>query len=222
MFRNMSIAAKLFLTFVPIFVVGIAVSVYLNNMYQEEQMQAQALESASQKAHIVRESLVNMMVESQIVDDKYLERVQKVAELNDLYIRIDTAKLHLAEDFMDSTRIVRLWERVVLAQQKDEYDNEYGNEVLATGQQKWVRIGDNFRAMIPFKAEKKCQRCHDVQIGKLSPRSIDQRRRCVCRHHHRISFLPLACSVAVKKIGESNARDRYGKYEQRPPTSRRE
>ncbi|MEW5799250.1 MAG: HAMP domain-containing sensor histidine kinase [Bacteroidota bacterium] len=167
MFRNMSIATKLFLTFVPIFVVGIAVSVYLNNMYQEEQMQAQALESASQKAHIVRESLVNMMVESQIVDDKYLERVKNVADLNDLYIRIDTARLHLAEDFMDSTRIVRLWERVVLAQQKDEYDNTYGKEVLETGQQRWIRIGDNFRAMIPFKAEKKCQRCHDVQIGDV-------------------------------------------------------
>lgn len=167
MFRNMSIAVKLFLLFVPIFIVGIALSVYLNNMYQEEQMQTQALESASQKAHIVRESLVNMMVESQVVDDRFLERVKKAAELNDLYIRIDTARLHLAEDFMDSTRIARLWERVLYARQKDEYDNSYGNEVMETGQQKWVRIGDNFRAMIPFKAEKKCQRCHDVQIGDV-------------------------------------------------------
>src|SRR5512143_3735917 len=108
MFRNLSIATKLFLTFVPIFIIGIAVSVYLNNQYQEEQMQAQALESAGQKAHIVRESLVNMMVESQIVDDKYLERVKQVADLNDLYIRNDTARLHLAEDYMDSTRIARL------------------------------------------------------------------------------------------------------------------
>lgn len=167
MFRNMSIAVKLFLLFVPIFVVGIAFSIYLNNTYQEEQMQVQALESASQKAHIVRESLVNMMVESQIVDDNFLERVKKAAELNDLYMRIDTARLRLAEDFMDSTRIVRLSERMLYAQQKDEYDNSYGNEVLKSGQQKWIRIGDNFRAMIPFKAEKKCQRCHDVQIGDV-------------------------------------------------------
>lgn len=167
MFRNLSIATKLFLTFVPIFIAGIATSVYLNNQFQEEQMQLQALESASQKAHIVRESLVNMMVESQVVDDNYLERVKQVANLNDLYIRIDTSRLRLAEDFMDSTRVARLMWRIEQANAKDEYDTQYGIEVLNSGQQKWLRIGDNFRAMIPFKAEKKCQRCHDVQIGDI-------------------------------------------------------
>jgi len=167
MFRNLSIATKLFLTFVPIFIAGIAASVYLNNQYQEEQMQSQALESASQKAHIVRESLVNMMVESQEVDDKYLERVKQVADLNDLYVRIDTAKLHLAEDFMDSSRVARLMWRIDQAKAKDGYDNSYGNEVLSSGRQKWIRIGDNFRAMVPFKAEKKCQECHQVLIGDV-------------------------------------------------------
>jgi signal transduction histidine kinase len=167
MFRNLSISTKLFLTFVPIFIIGIAVSIYLNNENQEKQMQEQALESALQKAMIVRESLVNMMVESQMVDDKYLEKVKQVANLNDLYIRIDTSKLRLAEDFMDSTRAHRLGERVLLANNKDEYDNEYGNQVLVTGKQQWIRLGDDFRAMIPFVAEKKCQRCHDVQIGDV-------------------------------------------------------
>lgn len=167
MFRNLSISTKLFLTFVPIFIIGIALSVYLNNLNQEQQMQEQALESALQKAMIVRESLVNMMVESQMVDDKYLEKVKQVASLNDLYIRIDTSKLRLAEDFMDSTRAHRLGERVILANNKDEYDNQYGNQVLATGKQQWIRLGDDFKAMIPFVAEKKCQRCHDVQIGDV-------------------------------------------------------
>ncbi|MFA5832666.1 MAG: HAMP domain-containing sensor histidine kinase [Bacteroidota bacterium] len=167
MFRNLSISTKLFLTFVPIFIVGIAASIYLNNQYQEEQMQSQALESANEKALIVRESLVNMMVESQMVDDKYLEKVKHVANLHDLYIRIDTAKLRLAEDFMDSTRAARLAERVELANNKGEYDNQYGNQVLATGKQQWIRLGDDFKAMVPFVAEKKCQRCHDVQIGDV-------------------------------------------------------
>jgi signal transduction histidine kinase len=167
MFRNLSIATKLFLTFVPIFMIGIAVSVYLTNQYQEEQMQAQALESANEKALIVRESLVNMMVESQMVDDRYLEKVKQVANLHDLYIRIDTSKLRLAEDYMDSTRAIRLGERVLLANNKGEYDNEYGNRVLATGKQQWIRLGDDFKAMVPFVAEKKCQRCHDVQIGDV-------------------------------------------------------
>lgn len=167
MFRNLSISTKLFLTFVPMFMIGIAVSVYLNNQNQEEQMQAQALESANEKALIVRESLVNMMVESQMVDDRYLEKVKQVANLHDLYIRIDTSKLRLAEDFMDSTRSLRLGERVMLANNKGEYDNEYGNRVLASGKPQWIRLGDDFKAMIPFVAEKKCQRCHDVQIGDV-------------------------------------------------------
>ena len=142
MFRNLSISAKLFLTFVPIFAFGIGLSVYLTTVSQEEQMQAQALESATQKARIVREALVNMMVESQVVDDRWLERVRTVADLNDLYIRIDTASLRLAEDYMDSSRTVRLWERVQKAQAKDEFDNRYGAEVLTTGKQQWLRIGD--------------------------------------------------------------------------------
>ncbi len=167
MFRNLSISTKLFLTFVPIFIVGIAASIYLNNQYQEEQMQAQALQAANEKALIVRESLVNMMVESQEVDDRYLEKVKQIANLHDLYIRIDTAKLRLAEDFMDSVRTLRLGERVTLANAKGEVDNQYGNQVLQTGKQQWIRLGDDFKAMIPFVAEKKCQRCHDVQIGDV-------------------------------------------------------
>jgi signal transduction histidine kinase len=167
MFHHLSISTKLFVTFVPIFLIGIALSVYLNNKSQEEQMEAQALESANQKANIVRESLVNMMVASQKVDDNFLERIKKVANLNELYIRIDTNRLRLADDFMDADRSARLGARMVHARQHDEYDNSYGDQVLNTGQQKWVRIGDNFRAMIPFKAEKKCQRCHDVQVGDI-------------------------------------------------------
>lgn len=167
MFKNLSISTKFFLTFVPIFIIGIAVSIYLNNGYQEEQMQAQALEAANEKALIVRESLVNMMVESQMVDDKYLDKVKHAANLHELYIRIDTARLRLAEDFMDSSRTVRLGERITLANSKGEYDIEYGNKVLATGKQQWIRLGDDFKAMVPFVAEKKCLRCHDVQIGDV-------------------------------------------------------
>ncbi len=167
MFRNLSISAKLFLTFVPIFIIGIAISIYLNNQFQEEQMQEQALEAANEKAMIVRESLVNMMVESQMVDDKYLEKVKQIAHLHGLYIRIDTAKLRLAEDFMDSTRTARLGWRIGQANSKGEIDNQYGNQVLATGKQQWIRLGDDFKAMVPFIAEKKCQKCHDVQIGDV-------------------------------------------------------
>lgn len=167
MFRSLSLSTKMLLTFVPLFVIGIDIGVYINNRYQEEEMQKQALSAANEKAMIVRESLVNMMVESQQVDDRYLEKVKQIAHLNDLYIRLDTSKLRLAEDYMDSTRISRLAARIATAKSKGDVDNEYGNQVLMSGKQQWIRLGDDFKAMVPFVAEKKCQRCHDVQIGDV-------------------------------------------------------
>ncbi len=165
MFRNLRLSTKLLITFVPLFIIAIAVSGDVNIVYQEDLIQKQALQSAGQKAQIVREALVNQMVENQQVKDEFLDRIQHVAGLNNLYIRMTPENLHLREFLQDSTRSARLMRRVEIANAKDEIDLQYGNEALATGQQKWLRTGDNFRAMIPFKAEKKCLSCHEVELN---------------------------------------------------------
>ena len=166
MFRNLRLSTKLLITFVPIFIIAIAVSGDVNIAFQEDLIQKQALQSAGQKAQIVREALVNQMVENQQVKDEFLDRIQHVAGLNNLYIRMTPGNLHLREFLEDSTRTARLMKRVEFANSKDEIDVQYGNEVLATGEQKWLRTGDNFRAMVPFKAEKKCLSCHEVPLGQ--------------------------------------------------------
>ena len=166
MFRNLRLSTKLLVTFVPLLIIAIAVSGDVNIAFQEDLIQMQALQSAGQKAQIVREALVNQMIENQQVKDEFLDRIQHVAGLNNLYIRFVPENLHLREFLEDSTRAARLKKRFDFANSKDEIDNQYGNEALATGEQKWLRTGDNFRAMIPFKAEKKCLACHDVQINR--------------------------------------------------------
>ena len=166
MFRNLRLSTKLLLTFVPLFVIAIAVSGDVNIAFQEDLIQKQALQSAGQKAQIVREALVNQMVDNQQVKDEFLDRIQHVAGLNNLYIRFTPENLHLREFLDDSTRAARLKKRVDFANSKDDIDLQYGNEALATGEQRWLRTGDNFRAMIPFSAEKKCLSCHEVQINQ--------------------------------------------------------
>jgi len=166
MFRNLRLSTKLLITFVPLLIIAIAVSGDVNLAFQEDLIQKQVLQSAGQKAQIVREALVNQMVENQQVKDEFLDRIQHVAGLNNLYIRFIPENLHLREFLEDSTRAARLEKRLDFANSKDEIDLQYGNEALTTGQQQWLRTGDNFRAMIPFKAEKKCLACHDVQINQ--------------------------------------------------------
>jgi hypothetical protein len=108
MFRNLRLSTKLLITFVPLFIIAIAVSGDVNIAYQENLIQLQALQSAGQKAQIVREALVNQMVENQLVKDEFLERIQHVAGLNNLYIRMTPENLHLRDFLQDSTRTTRL------------------------------------------------------------------------------------------------------------------
>ncbi|MBI3787302.1 MAG: hypothetical protein HY276_03505, partial [Ignavibacteriales bacterium] len=158
MFRHFSLSAKLLLTYVPLFIVAIVGSYMLTTQASEEQMLDQAKVAAFQKAHIVRESLVNMMLDREMVDESYLEKIRNVGGLKDLYIRIVTDSLHLKDFLEDSVRTVRLNKRMQYAFAK----GSTGNEVFATGIPLYVKREDDFEAVIPFKAEKKCQTCHDV------------------------------------------------------------
>jgi signal transduction histidine kinase len=81
----------------------------------------------------------------------------------DLYIRIRPENLHLVEDLQDSTRTVRLNVRMQKAIEK----GPIGDEVFSTGIPMYVRRAEDFEAIIPFKAEKKCQACHEVEVGHV-------------------------------------------------------
>ena len=163
MFRNLGLSTKLLLTFVPLFLLLIGDGYYITVKGQEEAMLQQAQNAAFEKAQILRVSLVQQMVENERVDDAYLESLRKVGGLQELYIRIKPENLRLREWLEDSARTERLMKREAYALAK----GDIGNEVFASGNALFVRRENDVEAIIPFKAEKKCQTCHDVPIGQV-------------------------------------------------------
>lgn len=163
MFRNLNLTTKLMFTFVPLFVVLIADSYIVNNRAQEAAMLDQAKISAIQRAQIVKEALVAQMVDKYKVDDKFLERLQHVGGLNDLYIRIKVDNLRLLEDLVDSTRSERLAKRMQYAIAK----GSIGDQVFEMGNAIFLEKENELEAIVPFKAEKKCLACHEVRVGDV-------------------------------------------------------
>lgn len=167
MFRNMKLSSKLLLGFVPLFLVLIGDSYYLTSTQQEEAMLDQAKSSAIQKAQIVREALVAQMIEKYKIEDSFLDRLQRTGGLKDLYVRIRMDNLKLMEDIImeDTTRSQRLMKREQYAMAK----GEIGNEVFQDGVALFVdrESEDALEAIVPFKAEKKCQACHEVPVNHV-------------------------------------------------------
>ncbi|MGH2568580.1 MAG: ATP-binding protein [Bacteroidota bacterium] len=159
----MRLSTKLLVTFVPLFIVAIVGSYLLTVQASEEQMLEQAKVAAFQKAHIVREALVSQMVDKYKVEDGFLNKIRTAGGLKDLYIRIRPDNLHLMEDLEDSARTVRLMARMQDAMAK----GSIGDEVFTTKKAMYVRREDDFEAIIPFKAEKKCLACHEVEIDHV-------------------------------------------------------
>ncbi|MCI0707117.1 MAG: HAMP domain-containing histidine kinase [Ignavibacteriae bacterium] len=160
----MRLSTKLLVTFVPLFIIAIIGSYELTIQASEEQMLEQAKDAAFQKAHIVREALVSQMVDKYKVEDSFLNKIRTAGGLLDLYIRIRPDNLHLLEDLDDdTTRATRLNARMREAMSK----GSIGEEVFSTGTAMYVRREEDFEAIIPFKAERKCQACHEVEVGHI-------------------------------------------------------
>ncbi|HEX9614156.1 MAG TPA: HAMP domain-containing sensor histidine kinase, partial [Bacteroidota bacterium] len=159
-----SLTSKLLMTFVPLFVIAVGASYYLSTTAAEEQMIEQAKAASLQKAHIVREALVSQMVDKYMVEDGFLERIRTAGGIKELYVRIRPENLRLMEDLLDdTTRPARLMKRVQFAAAK----GSIGEEVFETGIPLWVLHEDEVEAIIPFKAEKKCQSCHEVALNHV-------------------------------------------------------
>jgi signal transduction histidine kinase len=163
MFTNLKLTTKLLLTFVPMFLILVAGSYILNNKSQENAMLEQAKVTAIQRAQIVREALVNQMVEKYKIEDSFLNRLQQVGGLQDLFIWINVDNLHFTEDLVDSARIARLTVRMNAALAR----GDEGLPVFKSGNALFIQREDQMEAIVPFKAEKKCQMCHSVEIGHV-------------------------------------------------------
>ena len=162
MFRNLSLTAKLLVTILPLVIVAIGVSSYLNNSVQQEEMLTQAQNSAETYAAIIRESIVAMMISKEQVDDNYLMQLNALRDINHLHIYFTPEDLHLRAKYTaDSTLMAHLVERTRSLTHVRSEDRE----VLRTGRALWQRRDRIYHAAIPFPATEQCQRCHDVRVG---------------------------------------------------------
>ncbi len=189
MLKNLSLPIKLSIIFFPLFFTAIALISYFNYSATQEQMMAQVQNGATAQANTIREALVNMMITNERIDDKYLQKVSSSGDIRDISIlfRLDSLRFdeeRLADDEV-RTRLIRrevdVW---------DKHKN-FGKEVFSTTTPQWfltcnkkihptkmivdlsadkpviLHSCEEMEALIPFVAEKKCTRCHNVEIGSI-------------------------------------------------------
>jgi signal transduction histidine kinase len=158
-FSQLSLSRKILLGVVPLFLVFITVSVLLQNIFQEEEMMEQAQSSAQAYAKIIKESLVSMMINNLAVDNSFLSRVNAIEHFDSVTICIND--LHLRPELMTPDRI-RSQERKRQALAPTDSIQRWA---LAKAEPVYLKIGDQFRAVVPFTARDVCQKCHAVPVG---------------------------------------------------------
>jgi signal transduction histidine kinase len=163
MLKNLRISTKLLLSIPPLVLLAAGLSAYVNNQSQEREMLRQAQADAQTYGDLIREALVTMMVTTEKVDDRYLERLNTIKDIRSLHIFFTVENLHLRETFQDSTRVARLRgrERDLATLRSD------AARILATNEGTWQRKGNLFNAIIPFTATAECQKCHRVPVGHV-------------------------------------------------------
>jgi signal transduction histidine kinase len=154
--RQSSLSWRILLGILPVLLVALTISVFLQNRFQEREMMDQAQMSAHTYADLIRESLVSMMVNSQEVDTTFLVRVNKIQQFDSLAVFVN--KLRLREELLSEEQLERFAHKV----RPSPLGDSLKARVLQRGEPVFVRTGEQFRALIPFNATKVCQRCHAV------------------------------------------------------------
>src|ERR1041385_2680417 len=162
-FPRLRISTKLLLTILPLALLAIGISVYVNNLFQEQEMLNQAQVSAQTYGNIIRESLVNMMITRQQIDDEYLQQLNTVRDIRNLTVLFKVENLHLREVYQSDQRLARLQRRERTAAPSNI--SEQG--VFETGESVVQRDNSGVTALIPFKAGTRCQQCHDVPVDHV-------------------------------------------------------
>jgi signal transduction histidine kinase len=161
-FRHWSISRKILLGILPLFLLFIAVSVALNNRFQEQEMMEQAQKAAHTYADIIKESLVSMMVTNLEVDESFLDRVGMLAQFDSAHITLNDLKLRkevIETKSRPKQQLKNTARRAVLPHDDAE------RAVLRTGDAKFSLVGSHFRGIVPFRATEVCQKCHAVPVG---------------------------------------------------------
>jgi signal transduction histidine kinase len=157
--QKLSLSKKILLGILPLFVLFVAVSVILQNHFQEQEMLEEAQASAITYANIMKESMVSMMVSNLEVDRGFLQRLNNLQPLDTVHIvRND---LHLRPEVLTPERR----KREEMISRAPIIPDAMEIEALNGGKPAFRSKGDRFRAVIPFNATDVCQKCHAVPIG---------------------------------------------------------
>jgi signal transduction histidine kinase len=148
----------------PLFLLASGISIYLNQHYHKIQMLEQTKRSVITQALIIRESLANMMLNNERVDDEYLEKISQIGELKDLHVCIVVDSLRLNPEFLTPERLKRLKQREKRWSGKRCLIN---NPSIFSAEPMWFFERENLEAIIPIKADEKCQTCHNVPTGAV-------------------------------------------------------
>lgn len=180
---------KVFIILYALFLTACVVIIYVNYSGQQEQMLTHIQTSATSQTTTIKEALVNMMVTNERVDDAYLRKISSSGDIRNISILFRLDELHLADDYLeDSSRTLRLAQREVNVW---DAHKTFTTKIFETTTPEWylisadnklqakklenlsedkpaiINTGDELQALIPFVAEKKCTRCHDVQQGQV-------------------------------------------------------
>ncbi len=163
MFRNLTLAAKLLVTILPLIAAGFIITA-LDDHYQRLDMLTEAKSSAENYASIIRESLVNMMLSNKKVDDAYLDRLNTLRDIKYLHIHFTPRSLALRDTFMtDTGRVARLTRR----EEQNKHLTAEEREVFNTGVASERLDPAGFHMVIPFAATLRCRQCHDAPPGRV-------------------------------------------------------
>lgn len=158
-FHTWSISRKILFGILPLFLLFIALSVAINNRFQEQEMMEQAQVAAHTYAQIIREALVSMMVNNLEVDESFLDRAGMLEPFDTLHILVNDLKLR--PEALTPKNVKRISTKHKILAPHDEVERE----VLRTGQPRFIRDGERFRGVVPFNATEVCQKCHAVPVG---------------------------------------------------------
>lgn len=153
-FRGLSLSKKILFGILPLFLLFVAVSVVIQNQFQEEVLMEEATVASITYANIIRESIVTMMVNDLKVDTTFLQRLSGFAQFDT--IKVFSNDLHLRPEIIE--------QESVHVTPHTKTDDPTIRSIMNGVVPHFSRSGQSFRAVVPFSATEVCQRCHAVPI----------------------------------------------------------
>ncbi len=163
MFRNLTLAAKLLVTIIPLIIAIIIITV-LDDHYQKEDMLAEAQMSAENYADMIGGSLVGMMISQGKIDHTDLDQLTPLRDIRRVHIHFTVNGLRLRDTFLtDRERL----DRLRLHEAENSHLTRGERAVFVTGKPFQEQKATIFHTIIPLKTTAQCQSCHDAPRGEV-------------------------------------------------------